>query len=76
MLQLRFAPLALAVLAPAAAPQSGATHWSHQLVLFDDFEDFWADGAASAYRAEINVEAPVSIVVGRMEGRNDHDIVP
>jgi len=61
----------------SAAPQPQQTtapitpRWSHQFFLYDDFEDFWADGAASAYRAEINVDSPVSITVGRVEGSND-----
>lgn len=63
----------LLALAPQAAPAAAAapTRWEHVLVRHESFEDFFADGMASAYRAELNADAPVAITTGHVHGGSE-----
>lgn len=55
---------ALAVIQAELAPKG----WQHELVVHESFEDFYADGMASAYRSELNAEAPVALTAGHVHG--------
>lgn len=47
------------------------TGWRHELLVHESFEDFFADGLASAYRAELNADAPVAIIAGHVHGGSE-----
>jgi hypothetical protein len=59
--------LVLALTMAQQAPQ----RWEHVLVRHETFEDFYADGLASAYRTEINAHAPVHVTAGPIPDSTD-----
>lgn len=59
------APLLIAVVgASGSATTQTPNRWAHELVVLDDFEDFFAGGSSSAYRAQLDVQTPLRLSVG------------
>jgi len=63
--------LAVALLMFSAMQESAPRHWEHVLVRHQSFEDFFAGGMASAYRAELNADAPVRLSTGAISGSSE-----
>lgn len=63
--------LALALLTLSAMQESAPRHWEHVLVRHQSFEDFFSGGMASAYRAELNADAPVRLNTGAIPGSTE-----